>query len=128
MPIQAWNVGVAEYTRQAQQGIYSTLAPSQTVSQTAATQLTTDFVVLTTTAGAGAVKVLGGADTASTPGPCLVGDSMIIANHTGQNVTIYPQSGGTIKNASANTGFLIATGLTAYLTYFGSGNWAANAS
>jgi hypothetical protein len=128
MTIQNWLIGESPQQRLAEIGIYSTLAPSTTVSQVGASQLQTDFVLLTTIAGAGAVKVLGGSDTTSTPGPCLIGDSMQIINHTGQNVTIYPQSGGTLKNQSANTGFLIATGLTAFLLYLGNGNWALNAS
>jgi hypothetical protein len=128
MTIQAWLTGTPIELRQAQQGIPSSVAPSTTVSQIAATQLQTDLVLCTTIGAAGAVKVLGGADTPSTPGPCVIGDTMQIANHTGQNVTIYPQSTGTIKNQGANAGYLIATGLVAFLTYLGSGAWSLNAS
>lgn len=132
MTIQAWLTGEPVYQRQAQAGFLTKVAPSLTVSLAGATLCATDFMVLTTIGAAGAVKVLGGADTttAGNPnGPCTIGDSMIIANHTGQNVTIYPNNSlGTLKNNSAGTGVLIATGLTAYLTYFGSDNWAMNAS
>lgn len=130
MTIQAWLEGTPVQLRQAQQGIPTTLSSgvSTTISQAAATQLQTDLVTLTQTGAAQAVKVLGGADTAATPGPCTVGDTMQIANHTGQNVTIYPQTGGTIKNGATNAGLLIATGLVALLTYLGSGNWSCNAS
>jgi len=128
MTIQAWLPGSSPQQRAAQVGIYSTLAPSTTVSQAGAAQCQTDLVVLTTIAGAGAVKLLGGADTPAAPGPCVIGDSMEIANHTGQNVTIYPQTGGSVKNQAVNTGYLIATGLFAYCTYLGSGTWAVSAS
>jgi hypothetical protein len=130
MTIQAWLEGTPVQLRQAQQGIPTTYASgvSTTVSQVAATQLQTDFNILIQTGAAQAVKVLGGDDTSATPGPCHIADTMSVVNHTGQNVTIYPQTGGTIKNGAVNAGFLIATGLTAILTYLGSGNWAANAS
>lgn len=128
MTIQAWLEGTPVQLRQAQQGIPSTVVASTTVSQVGATQLATDLVTLTALGAAGAVKVLAGADVAATPGPCTIGDTMTIINHTGQNVTIFPQSGGTIKNGAQNAGFLIATGLVAILTYLGSNNWSCNAS
>jgi hypothetical protein len=132
MTISAWLPGVSVQQRQAEQGFLTKVAPSTTVSLVGSTLCATDFMVLTTIGAAGAVRVLGGADTttAGNPnGPCTAGDTMIIANHTGQNVTVYPNNSlGTIKNNSAGTGVLIATGLTAYLVYFGGDNWAMNAS
>lgn len=127
MPIQNWLPGVSVQQRAAEQGFLTKLAPSTTVSLVGATLIPTDFIICTTIGAAGAVKLLGGADTNA--GPCTPGDSIIIANHTGQNLTIYPNNSlGTVKNQSAGVGFLIATGLTAYLTYFGADAWTLNAS
>jgi hypothetical protein len=133
MTIQVWLPGVPPQQRTAEAGFLTKVAPSTTVSLAGATLCATDFMVLTTIGAAGAVKVLGGADTTNAAGnpngPCIIGDTMTIANHTGQNVTIYPNNAsGTIKNGAAGAGTLIATGLTAFLTYFGSDNWTMNAS
>jgi len=127
MTIQAWLTGEPVQLRAAEQGLYAKIAPSTTVSLAGATLLPSDLILLSTIGAAGAVKVLGGGDTGN--GPCTIGDTLVIANHTGQNVTIYPNNSlGTVKNQSAGTGYLIATGLTAFLTYFGSDNWSLNAS
>ena len=130
MTIQSWILGQSPEQRTAQQGFLSKLGQGQisnTVSLVGATLAPTDFIVATTNSGAVAIKVLGGADTGY--GPCLPGDTMQIANHTGQNMTIYPNNAaGTVKNGAAGAGTLIATGLTAVLLYFGSDNWAMNAS
>lgn len=127
MTIQAWLLGDPPFLRQAEQGLFTKLTPSTTVSLAGATLIPTDLILLTGLAAAGAVKVLGGQDTGN--GPCIIGDTLVIANHTGQNVTIFPNNAlGTVKNQSAGTGFLIATGLTAFLNYFGSDNWSLNAS
>jgi hypothetical protein len=137
MTIQTWLVGEPEFQRQAQAGFISKLAQGQisnTVTIGAATLAPTDSVVVQTNSGACAIKLLGGADVTvagntNPNGPCLPGDTMIIANHSGQNLTIFPNNSlGTLKNNSAGTGVLIATGLTAYLFYFGGDNWAMNAS
>lgn len=127
MTIQAWLAGEPVQLRSAEQGIYSKITPSTTVSLVGATLIPSDLILCGTLGAAGAVKVLGGTDTGN--GPCTLGDTLVIANHTGQNLTIYPNNSlGTVKNQSAGTGFLIATGLVAYLTYFGSDNWSLNAS
>lgn len=127
MTIQAWLIGEPAYQRTAQQGLFNKITASTTVSLVGATLIPSDLILLGTLGAAGAVKVLGGQDTGN--GPCIIGDTLIIANHSGQNVTIFPNnSSGTVKNQSAGTGFLIATGLTAFLNYFGSDNWSLNAS
>lgn len=127
MTIQAWIPGEPSQQKTAQQGFLTKQAVSTTVSLVGATLAPTDFVVITTMGAAGAIKLLGGNDTGN--GPCLPGDTMIIANHSGQNVTIYPNNSlGTVKNGAAGAGTLIATGLTAQLVYFGSDNWAMSAS
>ncbi len=133
MTIQAWIPGEPPQQKTAQQGFLTKLAQGQvsnTVSLAAATQIPTDFIVVTTNTGACAVKLLAGQDTLGTaPGPCLPGDTVLIANHSGQNLTIYPNNAlGSLKNQSAGTGYLIATGLLAILTYFGADAWALSAS
>jgi hypothetical protein len=133
MTIQAWLPGEAVQQKVAQQGFITKLAPSTTVSLVGATLAPTDVLICTTIGAAGAVRVLGGSDTTNSAGnpngPCLPGDTMVIANHTGQNLTIYPNNSlGTVKNGAAGAGTLIATGLTANLFYFGSDNWAMSAS
>jgi|SRR5579862_5111824 len=132
MTIQAWLPGEAPQQKTAQQGFLTKLAPSTTVSLAGSTLCPTDFIICTTIGAAGAVRVLGGSDVSVNGipnGPCLPGDTMVIANHTGQNVTIYPNNTlGTVKNGAAGAGTLIATGLTAYLIYFGGDNWAMSAS
>lgn len=127
MTIQAWLIGTPEYLRTAQQGILTKLAVSTTVSLAGATLAPSDFIVITAMGAAGAIKVLGGQDTGN--GPCISGDTMVIANHSGQNVTIFPNNVlGSVKNLAAGNGQLIATGLTAFLNYFGGDNWSLNAS
>jgi hypothetical protein len=137
MTIQTWLVGEAEFQRTAQAGFLTKLGQGQisnTVSLAAATLAPTDNIVVTTNSGACAIKLLGGADITaagnSNPnGPALPSDTMVIANHSGQTLTIYPNNSlGSVKNQAAGTGLAIATGLTAYCFYFGSDNWAVNAS
>lgn len=132
MTIQAWIPGEPAQQKTAQQGFLTNLVASTTVSLAGATLIPTDLIVCTTLGAAGAVKMLGGSDVAvaGTPnGPCLPGDTVTIANHTGQNLTIYPNNTlGKVKNGSAGAGTLIATGLTAVLTYIGNDAWTMNAS
>jgi hypothetical protein len=129
MTIQAWLPGEAPQQKTAQQGFITKVAPSTTVSLVGATLAATDILICTTIGAAGAVRVLGGADTTNASGnpngPCLPGDTMVIANHTGQNLTIFPNNtAGTVRNLSAGSGQLIGAGLVASLFYFGSDNWA----
>jgi hypothetical protein len=132
MTIQAWIPGEPAQQKTAQQGFLSNLVASTTVSLVGATLIPSDLIVCTTLGAAGAVKMLGGSDVAvnGVPnGPCLPGDTVTIANHTGQNLTIYPNNSlGKVKNGSAGAGTLIATGLTAVLTYIGGDAWTMNAS
>jgi hypothetical protein len=127
MTIQAWIPGEPAQQKTAQQGFLTKTTVSTTVSLVGATLMPTDFVQISTMGAAGAIKMLGGNDTAA--GPCLPGDTVIIANHSGQNVTIYPNNAlGSVKNLSAGSGYLIATGLTAQGIYLGGDNWALAAS
>ncbi len=132
MTIKAWvmTAGASAQMATAQEGVAANMgqgAISNTVSLVAATLVPTDLIQVTTNTGACALKVLGGQDTGN--GPCTIGDTMVIANHSGQNLTIYPNNAsGKVKNQAAGTGYLIATGLTAFLIYFGGDSWALNAS
>jgi len=133
MTIQAWLPGVSPQQRAAEQGFITKVAPSTTVSLAGATLAATDVLICTTIGAAGAVRLLGGGDTTNASGnpngPCIAGDTMLIANHTGQNLTIFPNNTlGTVRNLSAGTGQLIGAGLVAYLFYFGSDNWAMSFS
>jgi len=132
MTIQAWIPGEPAQQKTAQQGFLSTITASTTVSLVGATLIPTDLVVCGTLGAAGAVKMLGGSDTTTggnPSGPCIPGDTVTIANHSGQNITIFPNNAaGKVKNGSAGAGTLIANGLTAYLVYLGSDAWAMNAS
>lgn len=128
MPFQAWNVGVAEYTRQAQQGIPSTGLTATGNSQGTALAPQTDFNVFTTVAASTGYLLHGGVDTPSTPGPCIIADTEIVVNHGANTLSVYPQSGGKIANGAANAAFSVAATKTAYFTYLGSGNWAASVS
>jgi hypothetical protein len=132
MTIKAWvmSAGSSVQLATASEGIYTALGQGQisnTVSLAGATLAPTDLIQVQTNTGACAIKVLGGQDTGF--GPCTIGDDMTIANHSGQNLTIYPNNAsGKVKNQGAGVGYLIATGLTAFLVYLGSDNWALNAS
>jgi hypothetical protein len=133
MTIQAWLPGEAVQQRTAQQGFLTKVAPSTTVSLVGATLCATDFMVLTTIGAAGAVRLLGGSDTTNAAGnpngPCTIGDTMTIANHTGQTVTVYPNNTlGTVKNGSAGSGANLTAGQVGYLIYFGGDNWAMSAA
>lgn len=128
MTIQAWLTGTAEYLRQAQQGIPSTGLTALGNSQGTALQCPTDFNVFTTVSSSTGCLVLGAQDTASTPGPCVIGDTMTIVNHGAQPLSVYPQSGGKIANGSANAAFTVNANKTAFLVYIGSNNWAASVS
>lgn len=100
---------------------------STTVSLNGATLLPTDFLYITTMSGAGAVKMLGGSDTGN--GPCIAADTVTIVNHSGQNITVYPNNSlGTVKNGAAGAGTVMSTGQTAYLVYLGGDNWGMQAS
>ncbi len=127
MTIQAWIPGDPEQKKTAQVGFFQSEVVSTTVSLAGATLIPTDLLLIPTMGGAGAVKMLGGQDTSN--GPCIVGDTVTIMNHSGQNVTVYPNNAlGKVKNGAAGAGTVLTTGQTGYLVYIGSDNWAMQAS
>ncbi len=128
MTIKAWIPGEAVQATAAQQGLPTTGLTATGNSQGTALASPSDFLVFSTVAASTGVILLGGADTAATPGPCTITDTMTIVNHGANTLSVYPQSGGKIANGSANAAFSVSATKTAYFTYLGSSNWAASVS
>lgn len=55
-------------------------------------------------------------------------DTIIVVNHGANALTVYPPTGGTIGTASANTGFSVASGKTAWFLVVGTNAYAASVS
>jgi hypothetical protein len=128
MTIQAWILGQSIEQRQAQQGFYTQGLVATGNSQGTALACPTDCCVFATVAASTGCQVLGADDTAATPGPCHIGDTMVIVNHGASTLSVYPQSGGKIANGAANAAFSVAANKTAFLVYLGSNLWAGSVS
>jgi hypothetical protein len=88
--------------------------------------VTSDFTVCLTQA-AGSCLLPYGTDGA-TAGPCQVGDEIVIVNHTGNTVNVYPQSNGTIGGASANTVYQVSNAKIGFFLYLGSNAWTGSSA
>jgi hypothetical protein len=128
MTIKAWIPGESVQQSNAGQGLPTTGLVATGNNQATALAPPTDFLVFSTVAASAGVKLLGGADTPLTPGPCTINDTMTVVNHGASTLTVYPQLGGSIANAAVNAGFSVAANKTAFFVYLGSGTWAASVS
>ena len=57
-----------------------------------------------------------------------IGDSIRVVNRGANAILVYPQVGGTVQGAAANTGFSVAANKNAAFFYVGAGNWIADLS
>jgi hypothetical protein len=55
-----------------------------------------------------------------------VGEEYVIANHGANALSVYPQTGGKMGTASANSAYSLAAGKTGYFMCVGQGNWTVN--
>ena len=121
--INLMGTGCSPLQAQASVGILSNnLTATGSSSQANALALPSDFNIFTTVAAN-----TGGRLPASGNGT-NPGDTYIVVNHGASTLTIYPATGGTIANGSANAGFSVSATKTATFTYLGSNNWAAAVS
>ena len=109
---------------QASVGIPTTAFTVSGTGQSDAPLLPSDLVIATLTAGSNYGCIV----PASSTGVVGIGDTYILVNHTGQTVKVYPISGKSIANASANSAFSVSTGKVAIFNYIGSDNWGASLS
>lgn len=129
MTVQQWMVGLPVATRAAVSGVVN---PQTNFALTAAgiqsnsVTLVSDFTVCKTQAAGGALLPSG--TDGAVAGPCQLGDEIIVANHTGNTVNIYPQSNGTIGGAAANTVYQVSNGKIGFFLYLGSGNWTGSSA
>jgi len=85
-------------------GVLSNTLTATGNSQGTALQLPSDFCVFTTVAAStGAIM----------PATCSPGDWYTVVNHGANTLSLYPPSGGKIKNGSTNAAASVAAGVVA---------------
>lgn len=109
---------------QASVGIVSNSQVAAGTGQSDATLVASDFTIFTSTTGSN----FGARLPASSGNVGQLGDQYILVNHSGQNMKVYPPTGGNIANAGANTPFTVTNGKTAWFLGLGAGNWGASVS
>ena len=124
MPTQAnlTGSGCAPLQARASLGFPSTGLTAVGTNQATALVLPSDFNVIST-AAASTVAIL-----PATGFQYQVCDTIIIANHGANAITIYPPVGGTIANGSANAGLSLPTGKTGWYLIVGTNAYAASVS
>lgn len=145
MPVQEFIRGMPVGVAQAIAGAFDP-PNSQNLTATGTTQATAlplprDFNVFTTVAASsGALLPFGMDQIASTQavapagtvqqnnGIAQLGDTFTAVNRGTNALLVYPQLGGTVQGAAANTGFSVAVNKVADFRYVGSGNWVVNLS
>lgn len=110
----------------ASMGFPSTGLTAAGSTQGTALALPSDFNVFTTTgASTGAILPAAGTN-------YQVADTVIVVNHGGNTLTVYPPVGGKIGTGSANTGLSVPSGKMAWFTLVdataGANIWAASVS
>lgn len=87
---------------------------STTVTQAAATALTGDINIIPNAQAAGAVLL---------PSDAVAPDTVTVTNLVGNNVTVFPPTGGKMMGGAANAGVVLATGATVQWTLCDNINW-----
>ena len=95
MSLAAHFIGVSPITAQSIQGDAATYAAAGS-TQTTATDITTSTAKVSS--GTGGVQLPTG----------VIGDEVTIWNTSGSSITVYPPSGASINQLSANTGAILA--------------------
>jgi hypothetical protein len=105
-------------------GILSGALVAAGTGQSDATLVPSDFSIFTSTTGSN----FGARLPASSGNVAQSTDIYVLVNHCGQNMKVYPPTGGTIANGSANAAFTVTNSKTATFYCLGAGNWAASVS
>jgi hypothetical protein len=100
-------------------GILSNSLTATGNSQGTALMLPSDFCVFTT---------VGASTGAIMPSNCLPGDWFTVVNHGASTLSLYPPTGGTIANGSANAAFSVAANKMAQVICISPTSFAASVS
>lgn len=124
MPTQAnlTGSGCAPLQARASMGFPSTGLTAVGSTQGTALVLPSDFNVISTAAAST------GAILPATGYQYQVCDTIIIANHGANAITVYPPVGGTIGTASANTGISLPAGKVGWFLIVGTNAYASSIS
>lgn len=129
MTIQQWMVGLPVTTRAAVSGAVNpqtNFALTAAGTQSNSVTLASDFTICKTQV-AGGCLLPSGVDGA-VAGPCQIGDEVVVVNHTGNTVNVYPQSNGTISTGGSNAVYQVTSGKIGFFLYLGSNAWTGSAA
>lgn len=123
MPTQSnlMGAGCPALQAQASVGLVSASLTASGASQGAQT-LPSDFNIYTTS------TLNTGPTLPAASSQCNVADNFIIVNHSANNMSVWPPTGGKIGTGSTNAALTLPAGKTGFYLHIGSGNYAASIS